>query len=254
MYVVFGFWRVTGTGGQSGLPYPPYCENNSFIKNETDFVNLWRDVANNLKGYPNVLFELWNEPVSNESSWFSVVQQCITAIRSTGASNIIVVQWGYCLFVNMQGKGAPGSYSGLDWIEQHPLNDSTGNLLYSTHIYRDNLQKTFSPTLAYAYAYDDLKLAFNYTKVIYTVNNLTKPLWIGEVGPNQWNTNDIENEYAFYNNTLTIMNEWYIGYAAWWWWVTGNAWGHIQSGQANYAPNRAGQILQNAIATSNLPP
>jgi len=255
IYVVYGFWRVTGSGTQSGLPYPPYCEANSYIKNETDFVNLWQGIANELKEFPGIIFELWNEPGGNETSWFNVVQQCITAIRSTGAINLIVVQWGTCIFVNMEGHGiAPDTVLGMEWVERHPLYDPAGNILYSTHIYRDNLQKTTSPTYTWAYSYDDLKLAFHYAKVDYVINNLSKPVWIGEVGPNQWNTNEIENEYSFYNNTLTIMNEWQIGYAAWWWWVTGNAWGHIEGGQTDYKPNRAGQILKYGINMSTVPP
>lgn len=93
IYIDYGFWRVTGAGTAVGQPYPPYCETNNFIKNETDFVELWRGIANELKGYPNVLFELWNEPGGNATTWFDVVQRCITAIRSTGATNLIVVQW-----------------------------------------------------------------------------------------------------------------------------------------------------------------
>jgi hypothetical protein len=254
IYVVYGFWRVTGSGQAADLPYPPYCEDNNYIRSESDFVELWHGIANELKIYPNVMFELWNEPNGDstaEASWFNVVQQTVNAIRSTRSTNIIVVHWGYCLWVNMEGQGAPGTYAGLDWVQQHPLNDSAGNILYSTHIYRDNLQKDY-PTLN-AYSYEDLKACFHITKVDYVINTLTKPLWIGEVGPNQWQT-DLENEYSFYNNTLRIMNEWYVGYCAWWWWVTGTAWGHIEGGLPNYTPNRAGQILQYGIATGTLPP
>ena len=244
IYVAYGFWRITSRGEQASLPYPPYCEDNDYIKSEADFVNLWRQVADQLKIYPNLIFELWNEPNGDstaEAGWFNVVQQTINAIRSTGATNIIIVQWGYCLWVNMEGQGAPDTYYGLEWIQQHPLSDPMGNILYSTHIYRDNLQKKY-PYLN-AYSYEDLLTCFHITKVDYVINTLGKPLWIGEVGPNQW-VGDLNNEYAFYNNTLRILTEWNIGYSAWWWWVTGTAWGHIEGGQSNYTPNEAGKILR----------
>jgi hypothetical protein len=98
-------------------------------------VNLWGNVSNTLKNYSSVLFELWNEPNSGtaeeEALWFNVTQQCINAIRSTGATQPIVIEYGYgisyCFGI--------GVVSDMSWAFNYPLNDATGNLIFSTHLY-----------------------------------------------------------------------------------------------------------------------
>ncbi|MCL2686231.1 MAG: hypothetical protein FWE73_07575 [Candidatus Bathyarchaeota archaeon] len=81
------------------------------------------------------------------------------------------------------------------------------------------------------------------------VLSFDKPLWISEIGCNLWATNQ-NNEYEWYNNTLTVLNQNNIGYAAWAWapWRTGTQWGLVNGGVPNYQLNPAGQIFQNQIA------
>lgn len=121
-YTVRGYWSG---GDQDPLPYPPYQTSiNAFevIANETEFIDWWVSIVQELKSYPNVLFELWNEPHGDETakaSWGSVAQQCIEAIRSQGAQQIIIFQWKYGVWAGL----ANGGSEGVEWILDFNLTD-----------------------------------------------------------------------------------------------------------------------------------
>ena len=253
IYVDLVFWCNSAAQASAStppsLPYPPYDTSGTF-SSSTDFVNFWTSVANTLKGYPNVMFELWNEPNGDstaEASWMSVTQQAITAIRGTGATNIIVAQWNYNVGIDFQNY-LGGSIWNLNWVNQYPLSDPQNNILYSTHIYRNVFYNDGNSSDGYAYSYNDMKWALTQVGVI----GFNKALWIGEIGCNLWASN-MDNEYAWFNNTLTILNENGIGFDAWAWapWTTGTEWGLV-TGQSNsnYAPNQAGQIFEQQISES----
>ncbi len=252
IYVDLTFWRNNETGIQTGIPYPPYDAGNNVINSTTDFVNLWTNIANSLKNYPNIFFELWNEPHGAtaqpdsdplaEASWFEVTQQCITAIRGTGATNLIVVQWGF-------GFGYDFTYNvtyNLNWVKDYPLNDSHTNLLYSMHIYRQSFYNDFNGDQQnLAYTAEDMTEALTADGFF----NMDKALWIGEIGASLFASN-ITNEYTWYDNTLSILNQYGIGYCGWVWWGTAGSTTEYSliSEQPNYAPNQAGQIFQQKIA------
>jgi len=247
IYVDFTFWQTTPL---SGMPEGvlPWADGNGLINNPQGFVDLWTQVANTLKSHPNVLFEFWNEPNARgdpiaEASWFKTTQQCISAIRELGATNLIVIQWNYGIALDYNWY-QQGSLWGLEWVEAHPLFDPAENLVYSTHIYRTAFYNwPTSDGLPHSLA--DITFALTQTGVL----GFDKPLWIGEIGCNLWATNQ-DNEYEWYNNTLTVLNQNSIGYAAWAWapWRTGTQWGLVTGGAPNYQPNPAGQIFQNQLA------
>lgn len=261
MYLIFDFYCIKGYGepgyGQDPMPFPPYSIEYQLglepllIPNEDVFVDVWRSVAEELKEFPNVIFEIMNEPhtvqgISKEQAiqdWYRVWQKCINAIRDTGAAQIIVVQWDYGIWTNLQF----GDGSFMDWIEAYPFNDSLNNLVYSTHVYRNDIMLQTSPEYIYAWEYNDLKQAYQQCMLDYILDTLNKPVIMGEIGPNMWKTGEeLERELAFYNNSLTIFNEWEMGYIGFWWWPTGR-YAHLTSEQ-NYQPNRAGEILTAAIS------
>lgn len=113
---------------------------------DADSVTFWQQVASIYKGYPNVLFELFNEPhppqwvcwaagcsISNDNGYSddchcmkvlryaSVgMQALVKAVRDTGASNLVIVagmNWGY----------------DLSQITSYPMKGS--NVVYDTHPY-----------------------------------------------------------------------------------------------------------------------
>ncbi len=60
----------------------------------------WTDMANNLKNYPNAIFEAWNEPGWNggdtepiPAGYMTYLQTMYSAIRATGSTNLIIMQW-----------------------------------------------------------------------------------------------------------------------------------------------------------------
>jgi len=250
IYVLVVFWNVQGNGGPDPLPFPPYSiDGSEIIVSDVDgFVNVWRSVAQELSPYPNVLFELWNEPHGDSSAkeaWFNAVQDCITSIRSTSAQQIIVVQWDYGIWVNLDFD----SGSKMDWVEQYPLNDSSGNIVYSTHMYRNNIHSTI-PERVNSYEYDDLKEGHELCLVPHVLYNLNKPVLIGEVGANMWWTGEeLEQELAYFNNSLTIYNEWEIGYIGWVWTATAHMQhGLLQNDHWCPPPTQSGEILISKIA------
>ena len=250
-YTVRGYW--TG-GDQDPLPYPPYQTSinaSEVIANETEFIDWWVSIARELKSYPNVLFELWNEPHGNETvkaSWGSVAQQCINAIRSQGAQQIIIFQWGYGVWAGL----ANGGGEGVEWILDFNLTDPSGNIMYSTHVYRIyggcGLWQTLEEEKGtpYGYLYDDVKRAFQIEKLDWVNNTLNKPLFIGETGCDLALTGDeLQRELMAWNNTLTIFNEWEIHYAAFWWREIGVF--PLHHGPPNFNPTESGQILKEAL-------
>jgi len=216
------------------LPYPPYQNpddsQTDVIASEDEFVEYWASVATELKNYPNVIFELWNEPhdktgVSREeimASWFNVAQRCIDAIRETGAKQLIIFQWNYGVYANLDFGGGEG----VEWILDFPLVDPINNLVYSTHIYRvyggcglySTEESKARWNSSYGWEYNEVKKAFQIEKIDWVGNTLNKPLFIGETGCDiAWSGTELEHELTAWNNTLSIFNEWGIHYTAFWW-------------------------------------
>jgi hypothetical protein len=126
------------------------------------------------------------------------------------------------------------------------LHDPKNNIVYSTHLYSNSFYDSIDDYNS-KYSYSDMLWALNVTGLLALASE--HPVWIGEIGCNLWDSN-MDNEYAWYNNTLTILNQYSIGYSAWAWapWKTGTQWG-IVTGDSNYQPNQAGQILQQKLSS-----
>jgi len=140
--------------------------------NTEHFVNFWYDAANHYKGNSSVWFELFNEPYQRKSAkfddpacvepeqgtsfmcppgtgfgdnideaqydwtfWSSLMNQAITAIRGTGASNTIVVtglDWNY----DYLGKGGSSTGGPIARPSLLPWYPSVQNIAYSLHPYQ----------------------------------------------------------------------------------------------------------------------
>jgi len=258
LYVIFEpcFIRGYPESFQYPLPFAPYTTDPidaQIMPNQQAFIDYWASVATELKEHPNVLFEIYNEPHGNETVrnvFFNVTQQWIDAVRATGASQLLIVQWGYGIWCNLDYPPPSNPGATMDWVEQYPLNDPLGNIVYSFHNYRGDFHRTI-PEYEKVWEYDDIKLALQTCLVDYVLNNLSKPVIVGEIGANMWNTGEnLERELAYLNNSLTIYNEWNIGYCIYSWTIPA----HMRHGvlQNGYPwlppPNEAGNILINAIA------
>ena len=258
IYVVLCPWRNNATEpitAPTDLPWSPYDAGNNVLNSSTDFVNFWSSVATSLKNNSNVMFDLFNEPQGNATLWFSAVQSTIDGIRSTGSTNLIVVEYGYGFGVDFSGfyyfnaGGREGSIWTLDWINNYPLSDPANNILYSPHIYRNvfydssqNYAEIWSP-LWVNYTSDDMLWALN----IIGLPNNSHPIWVGEIGANAWWTGaDLTAEYNWYNYVLSFLNQHTDGFAGWWWWDMGTEM-QLLNGADNYTPSDVGQFLIDKI-------
>jgi len=178
------------TRTQKMTPMPP---------NVPDWINTWKEIANIYKNNPYVLFDLWNEPYNvPESRWWNAAQQCVNAIRSTGAQNLILV-------------------SVLNWSHDANVVQKLGpiigeNIVYSVHLYPHEFDG--SNTVA------GIKREITRIGWKYILDNNIAPVIIGEFGAYP----DDLNEVAFIEAICRIANgqensdgtDWRMGYLAWW--------------------------------------
>ena len=115
-------------------------DNASTGTSAADARTFWTDIAPRFASYTNVLYEPFNEPIDNQTSWAALkpaVQGLIDTIRAGAPDNVIVV---------------PSNA----W-DQHP-GDATAdppggtNLMYTAHIYPTNWNASFQSQVAAAVA------------------------------------------------------------------------------------------------------
>jgi hypothetical protein len=205
----------------------------SAFTNQAAFVTYWTNVANEYKNEPNVLFELWGEPVYTFSTWLSATKAACAAIRGTGASNLIIVQYGYC-----------GSFDFVDDCVSGtaPTVQSYGGIVYSNHIYRYPYGATFAADSGRTTAAVEstLRNTWSYGSVIGKY-----PMYIGETGA--WEPYFQEyGELEWFASLLSVLNSWGASYTPWNW-GQGTGWA-LSDYQAPLTPTQSGQILVNAIA------
>ena len=183
-------WAAPGTTlANSQLPMP----------NKDHSIDFWKSVASTFKDNSSVVFEPFNEPHDdNGSCWLNGstaantapcpntafaaagMQELVTAIRSTGASNIIMLNgWGWG-----------------NWIAEIPNylpNDPLHNLMVDVHIYN------FSGCASVS--------CYN-TSYLPVVQQL--PVVIGELGEN-------DCAHGFIDTTMNWADQNGIGYLGWAW-------------------------------------
>jgi hypothetical protein len=194
---------------QDPLPYPPYQSTPggaTLIANQQDFVDFWTTIATELQSYPNVLFELWNEPQiwspADLTAWLGVTQQCITAIRAAGSQSLIVISGNNAgsAWVNLDGPWTDD----LSWVFNNPL--TGGNLVYSVHLYRYSNHIQISGGKAYLRTDVDNGLRI----MRYYDVAAQHPLIVSEIAPQM--DIDTANELTFFRNALSLQPTWYTLY------------------------------------------
>ena len=240
-------------------PEPVQCPfadpGNGYINTVADFVNMWGNISLTLKNYPNVLFELWGEPSTTESVWWGAVQQTINDIRNTGCTNCIIVQWQSGVYYgdfpgasnsDMSWVGDGVNYSGTDYTPAN-LNDPTGNLIYSTHIYLNGNFMYADYSTDYSTA--DFLTAMQNTGVFAVA--AVHPMLIGEIGEDLTDSNTVAqlNWYTYAVN-LFLSNG--IGVCEWWWHPSGSGTPYdTLTGGANFALNNVGQATSNIFSSAS---
>jgi hypothetical protein len=183
-------WNNSGTNKATGQePMPDLDHAPAF----------WTSVANTFKGNSSVIFDLYNEPYTTSwscwkngstSAWaspcsdvgFAVagMQTLINAVRSTGATNILMLG-GLAYSNNLSG-----------WLANEP-SDPDHNLVASTHIYNFNACSNTS--------------CWN-SQIAPVAASV--PVLAGELGENDCADN-------FINGLMSWLDQHGIGYLAWTW-------------------------------------
>jgi hypothetical protein len=256
IYVIYDGYSVTdywNGANQDPLPYPPYQKSSgasTVITSQQDFVNWWVSVANVFKDYPNVIFELWNEPYGDstaQASYKVVAQQSINAIRATGASNLILFQWDMSNWIDLDYPPPIGGQIFSNWIPYFSLTDPTGNLVYSTHLYYNSIIRRGNSSINGYYGWNSSDIYLALKGMDYYSTAQTYPVIIGEVGCDvAWGGTDLTSEETSFDNKLSLLDSHEIGYAAFWWRGIGIY--SLHNGPPDFIPNRAGQILIKNIA------
>lgn len=255
IYVIFDFYALKNIqgrqSGQESLPWAPWGNFPEVVQDRDEFLALWSSVSKELGQYPNVLFELYNEPHGDnqaEEEWFQFVKQALPILR-TRTNNPIIVHWNYDSWVNLDYPPPQHSASTLEWIEKHPLDDN--NIIYGVHLYRNSgagmpglAHRGINPVLN-LWKRTDLYQAMQLALLPKIVNQHKKPLLVTEVGAFLSNDAlDQKQELQWLENTLSILNEWNIGYVGWAW-QSDQQLSHGMLHEGN--PNQAGLVFLESL-------
>jgi endoglucanase len=108
------------------------------------FADFWEKLAAEFKDNPNVIFGLMNEPHNmTTESWLEAANAAIAAIRSTGATNLILVPgngWTGAHSWNSNWYGTPNS------VVMKNIADPGNNFAYDVHQYFDSNSSGTSET------------------------------------------------------------------------------------------------------------
>lgn len=84
-------------------------------------LKFWKQTAAYFKDVPNIIFEIYNEPAFIEASdWNGYADELISAIRKTGAEQLIIV-------------GGIDYACDLSWVKTSPIADK--NVAYAAHVF-----------------------------------------------------------------------------------------------------------------------
>lgn len=217
IYVTVAPWSVLYSGNPSGewqsnaLPYPPYQGDQSYqtltvteavIPNKQAFIDFYGQLVDDLKGYPNVLFEVWNEPHADiyagegaRADFFAnIVNPIVTNARNSGAKQPFVMD---------------GNWGGINANDYVPyvagIPDNNIALSFHLYSYFGHLGAWGNPT-----DYNGLMNAFTASGVISASN--TYPIYFAEMGI----TVGSASERVQYDTVLHIFHDQGWSWGAWW--------------------------------------
>lgn len=178
------------------------------------FIDLWRKLATRYKDSPNVIFGLMNEPFKQSAlEWADIAQTTVTAIRKTGASQLILVP----------GTHWTGAHS---WLSRgispsnaealKPLVDPLNHFAFDLHQYfDDNSSGTHASCVSEDVGVERLQQVTNWLKA----NN--KKGFLGEFGSS---TEPVCLKAL--DNTLAYLKQNQDVWIGWTYWAAGKWWGN----------------------------
>lgn len=123
----------------------PYTYSNNVIGTdvpEAAFANLWSQLATKYKDNSRVVFGLMNEPhdLSSTATWVSAANAALSAIRTTGATNLVTVPGNYY-------TGAWSWTTTDNAVQMLNIVDPGNNYVYEVHQYLDTDSSGTSTTV-----------------------------------------------------------------------------------------------------------
>jgi hypothetical protein len=204
-------------------------------------------LANNLKAYPNVIFEAWNEPGDNSggntipAGYMSYLTTMYNAVRSTGATNLVMMQW-------QPGWEPNGWGQDMSWASQinTALGGSATNMVYTTHFYYD------APTDLSSYwnnpsQFQGATSLTNCLQLLQQSMGVSAPVVINEEGSCDYSSSNTGMN-TWWTNLLQAQNADGIGAGAYYWLSSSGLGGTYSSEElltSGYTPNSMGQAYIN---------
>ena len=241
---------ATNSFGWQGMPLMGWdTPGNNFLQaagygnNEQGFWQwFWTDMANNLKDYPNAIFEAWNEPnVGSDvdaipSGYMTYLTTMYNAVRGTGATNLIMMQWHVGWFPNGYGNN-------LSWVKQIDSTIHPTNLVYTTHLYY------YAPSDLTSYWATDYNTLKSQLQTGINSMGITAPLVINEEGSCLSKSSSKQSDYTWWQNLVLAQRDLGIGAGAYYW-LSDSGLGGVYAGEtmlsSGYSPNTMGQSYINA--------
>ncbi len=171
------------------------------------------------------------------------LQTMYNAIRSTGATNLIMMQWHMGWFPNGYGNS-------LSWCKQ--ISDAipgASNIVYTTHLYY------YAPTdLTSYWATDYAGLKAQLQTGIDSMG-ITAPLVVNEEGSCLQYSSNRARDVTWWTNLLAAQRDLNIGAGAYYW-ISDSGLGPVYAGESmlstGYNPNDMGQAYINAYKPTSV--
>ncbi len=244
--------------GWQGLPLSGWDESATrFLSdagyggNEQGFWSwFWTDMANNLKDCPNAIFEAWNEPNLGSdidaipAGYMTYLQTMYNAIRGTGATNIVMMQWHMGWFPNGYGNDLSFAKQIANAIP------NANNIVYTTHLYY------YAPTDLTSFWASDVNGLKAQLQTGIASMGITAPLVINEEGSCLNNSPDHQKDATWWSNLVIAQQDLGIGAGAYYW-LSDSGLGGVYAGESmlssGYSPNQMGQAYINAYSSPATP-
>jgi hypothetical protein len=250
-YELVSNYQDNASGGAQGQPMGGWDSAGQSFLASTGLTELqfwsqyWTLMAKNLKGYPNIIFEAWNEPENSgndpvTSGYMSYLTTMYNAVRDAGAQNLIFMQWD---------AGYVPNYNNLNWVSQiSTAIPNALNLAFTTHAYRHGPNYNFEWGTNITTVEQQLQSAIQSMGV-------NAPLVINEAGSCLFSvpSNELQLELDWWNGLNQAASTLHIGVTAYYWisdsdlgpaftgeTLLSGAW---QNGAASPTPNNMGQIF-----------
>ena len=166
--------------------------------NEQGFWNwFWTDMANNLKDYPNAIFEAWNEPGESAATstqypagYMTYLTTMYNAIRATGSTNLIMMQWTWAGTPTAMATTKHGQ------VRHQQRNPPNQHSIHNTLL----LLRTNRPKLILGKRLRNTKNT-SYKQAINSMG-VTAPLVVNEEGSCLSSSPNKQNDYTWWQNLV----------------------------------------------------